>query len=136
MLDNASVPSTDRHFVCNNDQKWALLGSSIVNSIDHNSVKVLVDGSIDSFMGFKFHFLPNDRFTVNAVDAGCYECFAYHRDAVLMTTGKDIDTRITVMPTKNYSVQAWAEMFIGAVRLQGPGVVKVLLDKDPVGSYS
>ena len=136
IFDNASIPATDRHIVCNTDQKWALLGSTKVSSSDYNTVKALTTGELDTYMGFKYHFLPADRFAVNATDTACYDCFAYHKDAVLMTTGKDLTTRVTEMATKNYAVQAFAEMFIGAVRLQGPGVMKVLLAKSPTFSYT
>lgn len=131
LLDNASVPQSDRHIVANVDQKWSLLGTTKVTNADYNTVKALTNGQLNTFMGFTFHWLPAERFTENTVDTGCYECYAYHKDAVLMTTGKDITTRISELPDENYDIQAFAEMLIGSTRLQGPGVVCMLLDKDP-----
>jgi hypothetical protein len=131
VFDNASIPATDRHIVANTDQKWSLLGTTKVTSSDYNTVKALTNGELNTFMGFQFHWLPADRFTLDTTEIDSYLCYAYHRDAVLMTTGKNLVTRVTEMPTKNYSVQAYAEMFIGAVRLQGPGVMQVKLLASP-----
>lgn len=131
LMDDASVTQADRHIVANSDQKWYLLGSTKATSADYNGVRALVHGEMDSYLGFKFHFLPSDRFTVNATDTGCYECVAYQKDAVLLSMGKDISTSVDRVPTKTNSVLAQVEMFIGAVRLQGPGIVRILLKKAP-----
>jgi hypothetical protein len=101
ILDENNVPESDRHIVANSDQKWFLLGS------------------------------PSPRFTVNATDAGCFECYAYHREAVVLGIGYDLTTEVDRLPTKNYSVQVFAEMMIGGTRLQGEGVVQMLLKKVP-----
>jgi hypothetical protein len=135
-MDNASVPQSDRYIVANTDQKWYLIGSTKVTNSDYAAVKALVNGQINTYLGFTFKWLPSDRFAVNTVDTGCYDCFAYQRDAILLTKGKDITTRVSELPDENYDVQAFAEMMIGAVRLQGPGVVKLLLKKDPAMDFA
>jgi hypothetical protein len=127
ILDDASVPSQGRHFVANPYNKWQLLQTTEVKSYDYNTVKALANGEIDTFMNFKFHWLPTERFTVNATDTGTIECYAWHNSAMLLSVGKDIVTNVDRVPHKLNSVLAQAEMFIGAVRLQGPGVIEVLL---------
>lgn len=132
LMDDASVPQGNRHLVANTDQKWYLLGSTKATSADYASVRALTYGEINSYLGFTFHWLPSARFTENATDTGCYECCAYQRDAVLLGVGKDIQTSVDRMPKYGPNAHfAQAEVFAGAVRLQGPGVVRILLKKAP-----
>jgi len=136
LLDNASVPSEGRTLVASMSNKTYLLGSTRVTSADYASVKALSRGEIDSYMGFQFRWLPDARFTNHAVDVSAIECFAYHRDAILLATAKDITTRVTEESTKRFSVQPYAKMRIGAVRLQGPGVVKLVLAPSPTPDFT
>lgn len=136
LMDDASVPEMGRYIVANSRQKWYLLGSTKATSSDYNTIRALVNGEINSYLGFTFIWLPSDRFTENAVDSGCYDCYGFHRDSVILTTGIDLTTEVDRLPTKNYSVQVFAQMMIGATRLQGPGVVKILLDKDPALDFT
>lgn len=127
LMDDASVPQEGRYIVANPYNKWQLLQDAKIGSDEYNKIKALYAGEIPDFMGFQFRFLPTDQFTKNATDAGCIEAYAYQRDAILLSVGKDITTRVSELPDENYDIQAFAEMFIGAVRLQGPGVVPMLL---------
>jgi len=136
IMDDNSVPSEGRVIVANTIQKWALLGSSKVQSIDYNNVKALVQGQVNTFMGFEFVWLPNELFTEDPTDTGCYQCLAFQRDSMLLATGFGLKTRLSEREDLNYDTQVWAEVLNGAVRLQPEGVVPVLLDKDPTPSYS
>ena len=131
IFDDNSVPEMDRHIVCNSNQKWYLLGSTKTTSADYSGVRSLAHGEINTWMGFTFHWLPSARFAVNTTDTGCYNCYAYHRSAVMLGVGFDLNTEVDRLPTNNYSVQVFAEMMMGSTRLQGLGVVGILLKKDP-----
>lgn len=132
IMDNNSVPMTDRHLVANTDQKWYLLSSTKTTSADYNTVKALTNGQIDEFMGFKFHWLPADRFTADSTDTGCYQCAAYHKASVMMSTGIELKTRLAEESGKNFAVRVWARYMCGSTRLQGKGVVPFLVKKAPV----
>ena len=136
MMDQASIPKTDRHWALPVDNLWVLLGLAKVTSIDYNTQKVLTTGTLDNFMGFKFHFLPLDRFETDVTETDCTRAYAWHRDAVLMTTGKDLVTKVDTMPDYNYSTQIFAEMYLGALRMQGPGVIQVKLLTAPTLTYT
>lgn len=127
LMDDASVPQEGRYLVTNPYNKWQLLQDTKVGSSDYNKVKALVNGEIMDFMGFQFIFMPTERFTVNATDTGCIECYAWQRDAMLLAMAKDVTTKVDPLPDENYDIQAWAETFYGATRLQGPGVIEILL---------
>lgn len=140
LLDDASVPETDRHIVANTNQKWYLLGSTKATSADYNGVRALVHGEINTYLGFMFHWLPSARFTENATDTGCYECYAFHKSAIVYASGVgpgvSQETQITKRADKRYSTYIYAKRFGGAVRVQGPGVIEILLDKDPSIDFS
>ena len=56
ILDLGSVdPSIPRHIALGPDQIEALLNTTSVTSSDFNTVKALVQGEINTFMGFQFH---------------------------------------------------------------------------------
>lgn len=130
LFDDASVPQEGRYIVANPYNKWQLLQDAKVGSSDYNAIKALYAGDISTFMGFNFIFLPTERFTVNGTDTGCIECYAWQRDAVLLSMAKEVTTKVDPLPDENYDIQAFAEAFYGAVRLQGPGVIEILLDKE------
>lgn len=138
VLDDASVPQTGRVLVANTNQKWYLLGSTKATSADFNTVRALTNGELNDYLGFRFVWLPSDRFVLNTVEATgtCVDCWAFQRDSVLATNGKSLDVRVDQLPTHNYNAQIWAEASHGAVRLQGKGIVKVVLLKEPTISFS
>lgn len=129
LLDDASVPQDGRYLVCNPYNKWQLLQDTKIGSADYNKIKALYAGDIADFMGFQFIWMPSERFTVNSAETDCIECYAWQRDAVLLAMAKDVTTKVDPLPDENYDIQAWAETFYGATRLQGPGVVEILLKK-------
>jgi hypothetical protein len=133
LFDNASVPATDRVLVTNADQKQMLLAHSRVASIDYNTVKVLPEGEIGRWLGWTLVFLPTSRFaksTINTTNA-CIDCLAFQKEALLRTNGIGLNTRITEESQFNYNVQLWAETMKGGLRLQGPGVAKIVLLAHP-----
>jgi len=136
LLDEANVPADGRTLVANVTNQTYLLGSAKVTSGDYATIKALTRGEIDTYMGFTFKWLPTDRFQYHAVDVSGIECFAYHRDAVLLAKAKDIETKVDTLATKRYSVQPYAKMRVGATRLQGPGVVKFILAPSPTPDFT
>lgn len=134
-------PSLPLYFALPAMQLMALLNDSTITSADYNSVKALVQGQLDSFMGFKFiqTQLTTDRsgalaFSVTdgsvgagAGDADGYDqCVAWAQDGIKLGIGQDIITKISERDDLNYAVQVYAEMDIGATRMEEVKVVEVL----------
>jgi hypothetical protein len=138
LMDDKSVPKNDRYIVANTDQKWYLLGSTKAGSYDYNNVKALVNGEMNTYLGFNFKWLPSDRFATNSVYTTypAYNCVAYQKSAMLLGINKDVTTTVDTIPQKTNSVLAQAETFVGAVRLQGPGVVLIPLLKSPAVDFT
>jgi len=58
-LDKLGIPPSNRHFVAPAALQENLLLTNQVTSSDYASVKALVYGEINQFLGFKFHWIPN-----------------------------------------------------------------------------
>ena len=122
LLDKADVdPSIPRHIIVGPEQLGNLLGDPEVTSSDFNTVKALVRGELDSYLGFKFtvsNRLPktgNDR-----------TCIAYAQDGLLLGIGKDISARIDERADKSYATQVYYCQTIGATRMEQAKVVPII----------
>ena len=81
ILDAGDVdPSIKRHIIVSPQEIADLLNSTTVTSSDFNTVKALVHGEIDSFMGFKFHV--SNRLVDNG--ASNTQCIAFAEDGILL----------------------------------------------------
>lgn len=109
-----------RVIACSARQITNLLNTTEIKSVDYNNVKALAQGQIDTFMGFKF------KRTERLAKSGTTRfCTAWIKGCVGLGIGKDIVSNIDVLPGKNYSVQVYARMSIGATRLEDEGVVEI-----------
>lgn len=97
-----------------------LLGTTQVTSSDYNTVKALVEGKIDTFLGFKFV-----RYQRLATSSTTKYAVAFGRNSVCLGVGKDRVTSIDTLPGKNMSVQVYDRMSLGAVRVEDEGVVEI-----------
>ena len=122
ILDASDVdPDLPRHIVMKSNQFYDLLGDTVIQSSDYNTVKALVAGEIDTFMGFKFH--RSERLAVDG--SGDTLCLAWIPEGIGMSMGMDVKTEITERPDKNYSTQVYAQMCLGAVRIEDEKVVEI-----------
>lgn len=93
-----------------------LLSTTQITSADYNSVKALVQGAIDTYMGFKF---------VISTKVTALKAYVYTKNAVVLAVGSEPVVRISERPDKNYSTQVFVEMDIGATRVEDEGVVEI-----------
>ena len=122
-LDAGDVdPSIKRHIIVSPTEIQDLLNNTTVTSSDFNTVKALVQGEIDSFMGFKFHV--SNRLTDNG--AGNTQCIAFAEDGLLLGIGKDVTARIDERSDKSYATQVYYCQTIGATRMEEAKVISVL----------
>ena len=97
-----------------------LLGTTEVTSSDYNTVRALVQGEIDTFLGFKFvhtELLPKTGTSRSVL--------AWAKSGVCLGLSKDIESKIAQRPDKNYAWQVYACMSLGAVRLEEVKVVEI-----------
>jgi hypothetical protein len=123
ILDAGDVdPSIKRHIIVSPQEIADLLNSTTVTSSDFNTVKALVHGEINSFMGFKFHV--SNRLVDNG--ASNTQCIAFAEDGILLGIGKDVTARIDERADKSYATQVYYCQTIGATRMEEAKVVSVL----------
>ncbi len=115
------------HIAVSSKQLQDLLGTTSVTSSDYNSVKALVKGEVNNFMGFEFH--RTQRLAVDANDIRT--CLAWAQDGILLGVGADIHTKISERSDKNYLVQVWCGMSIGGTRMEEKKVVEIGCDETP-----
>ena len=121
MMSDEVDPEDDKFFVLDSNSLGALLNETEIQSADFNTVKALVQGQIDTFMGFKF--IHSERLLSNS--EGFKNCLAYVRPAVRLGMGEDIKVRIAERPDKAFATQVYASLTAGAVRVEEAGVVIV-----------
>lgn len=126
MLDAVGVPAGDRTFVGGAAHKEQLLGTTEATSADYNTVRALVSGDIDTFVGFRFKWLPDGIVAKNGTVA---TCFAYHKTGICFGMLEELFLRIDEREDKSYSKQVYYEISCGAGRLEEAKVIKVLADE-------
>jgi len=117
---NDTDPDEMRYMVLGSKQVSNLLNTTEVKSADYNSIKALVQGDIDTFMGFKF--LRSERL---ALASTTRTCFAFTKSAMGLGIGSDVKTQIDVRPDKSYAHQVYLSFVAGATRIQDECVVQV-----------
>lgn len=121
ILDASDVdPDETKYLVCSAKEITSLLGDDKVTSADFNSVKALVAGQVDTFMGF--NFIRTERI---AASGGDNLALAFTQSAIGLALGRDIQTRISERDDKNYATQVFLSMTIGATRVEDEKVVEI-----------
>ncbi len=121
ILDSNSVdPSIPRTIVVAPVAISDLLGVTQATSSDYASVKALVQGEIDTFMGFKFVLSNRLSKTGNM-----RKLLVYAQDGMLLALGQDIVTRIDERSDKGYATQVYCSQSIGATRMEEEKCVSI-----------
>ena len=132
ILDGNNVDPEDRYFVTSSQQMSNMLNLEKVTSTNYTSVKALVEGSLDTYLGFKFIRIDGERGVGDPLlpkSNNDRSCFAFQKNAITLAVGKDLSTKITEMPNYNYATQVYNSARIGAVRIEDEGVVKVTCEE-------
>lgn len=106
------------------NQIQSLLTTTQVTSQDYNTVKALVKGEINEFMGFSFK-----RLQLLTKTGNIRYCLAYPRSAIQVGVGMDVVVDVGPRRDKRNSIQAYACMTMGATRTWEEKVVRVACDE-------
>lgn len=135
-------------FAMSAQQSDDLLGNTEITSSDFNTVKALVQGEVNTFLGLEFvetELLPfnEDAFRHEAdgsiVDAGgtqiaagaARRCFAMTANrAVILSRGMEVTSRITEESKFHFAHQVYSCLTVGGVRMEEEQVVEVLCKED------
>lgn len=147
VFDTAEVDSGQRYLVCRSADLINLLSDNTVTSSDYNTVKALVNGEVDTFMGFKFihsELLPlaslYDANTFKwdsatglyssggtAVAATDKTCLAFVSDGIILGKNEGMVARIEERADKSYSNQVYVSMDFGGVRMEEAKVLQIVV---------
>jgi|AntRauTorcE11897_2_1112592.scaffolds.fasta_scaffold02434_6 hypothetical protein len=135
-----------RYFGWSGRVKQQMLNDTKATSADFASVKALVDGRIDEFMGFKF--IRSERLPItdavtnyasntgqvasggaNSLAAGARRCFAWVEDGMISSIGEELFVDVGIRRDKRLSKQVYLCQSVGAVRLDEDKVVEILVDE-------
>lgn len=122
LLDANSVdPSIKRFIVVSPEQIEDLLNSTTVTSSDFNTVKALVQGDINTFVGFEF--IVSNRLKVDGSSNRL--CYAFAQDGMKLAIGKDVMARIEERADKSFSTQIYYCATFGSTRMEEDKVVEI-----------
>jgi len=123
------------YFLCTVEQITDLLQDPMITSIDYNTVRALVSGDINTFMGFTFiltDLLPARIGLADAALGGLNplyvfrDCYAFAESAITFGRVKGaFITKIDELPLNHYAYSIYVSDSVGAARMEDKGVVCV-----------
>jgi hypothetical protein len=130
LFDVNNVPEEDPKFVAvSAKQLQDLLNQDKVSSADYNTVRALVAGEINTFLGFTFIRVDRSFFEY-VVGTDVRTICAWAKSGIkLSDSGKQ--SFMDVLPTRSHSIQIRTVASIGATRTEEPKVVRIYCDESP-----
>lgn len=111
--------------VVNASALQALLNTTQATSADYNTVKTLVKGEIDSFLGMKF--VRTERITNSGgATSAPAQVLVFTKSAVGLAIGRDVNVRVAERPDMGFMTYVYGSMDMGAVRIEEEKVVDIL----------
>jgi len=103
-------------------QMTNMLATTEITSSDYNTVKALVNGQVNSFLGF--NFITSERLGVD--NSNNRRVIAFARSGMHLGMWNDITTKISERADKSYSNQVYVKGTFGATRVEEGKVVEIL----------
>ena len=123
ILDANEVDPTERRYIAvTAKQVNDLLRTTEVTSADFNTVRALVQGELNSFMGFEF--VRTELVRTNASSHRRAVCWA--QSGLLLAVGADITVDIGPRRDKRNSTQVYVSASFGATRMEEEKVVELI----------
>ena len=122
-MNQNNVPSEGRNLLMHASQLDALLGETEITSQDFASVKALVQGEINTFMGFNI-LTVGDRDEGGLPKPSTRTCFAWHKDAMGYAESMAQKTEVNYVAEKT-SFLVSSMFSAGSVTIDAEGLVQV-----------
>lgn len=103
----------------------ALLNTTQATSADYNTIRALVKGEIDSFLGFKFVRTERIAGTADGTDTAPKLCLALVKSGVGLAIGRDVNVRIAERADMSFTTYVYGSMDLGATRVEEEKVVEI-----------
>lgn len=120
---------------------WALMRDSVsgppggstypipnpVVSGDYNAVRALINGELQSFLGFRF--IKSNLLPIQSGTTTVRSCIAWEKQGIVLASAQEINVDVGPRRDKRNAVQIYVSGSFGAVRLWEEKVVKVNCDE-------
>ncbi len=106
---------------CSSSQIAALLREPEVGSFDYNTARALVEGKVDTFLGFRI--IRTEQLPINA---GVRTCLAWVKSKAQFGLWEDFKVKLSVRDDLDEALQIRAKFACGATRLQEEAFVQIL----------
>jgi hypothetical protein len=127
-LDAKNVPFDDRHIVIHANSLSGLLADERAISGDFASIKALVSGEINTFLGFNFYILGDRDEGGLPLSSSDRTIYAFHRSACGMAINMNQKTEVNYVPEKT-SFLVNSMFSAGAVAIDDEGIVKITCEE-------
>jgi hypothetical protein len=117
-------PDIAKYWAVNPKSTSDMLDLTEIGSADYNTVKALVEGSVERFAGFNWFW--SNRITKDAATETGYRSIAWAQDGILFASAEGVMTRISEREDLSYAIQVYSRMSNGAVRMEGAKVHECL----------
>ena len=124
LLDKKNVPQEDRALVIHADGLANLLSETSVTSSDFVNVKALVNGQVDTFLGFKVVSLGDRDEGGLTLTGSARQCFAFHKASIGLAENMTARTEINYIPEKT-SHLVNAMFSAGSTHIDAEGIVEI-----------
>lgn len=127
-LNEIEADMSERHIALQPSALDSLLSTTQVGSIDFNSIKPLVNGEVDTFMGFKFHMIGIRAEGGLPGVTTAEQAFLWHKGAIGLAINIDLQTTIDWVAQKT-SWLANGVFKAGSIAREPQGIVRILYDE-------
>lgn len=134
-MNRRGVMGRGRHTAITADGLENLLAATNAVSADFNMVKALVNGDINTFMGFMFHMIDERDEGGLLGAAATRESIAYHEMSTGLAIGIDMETTVDWVPQKGSWLSSGFLKANAVVRDAG-GVVSYICDESGTNDHA
>jgi len=128
LMDAAEISETGRYFgYAAKELNNLITNVDQVNSVLYNDVRALRDGRIQDFMGFTF--VRSQLVPFSSGSTTIRNCMAWQRDCLLYGFGRDVMTKMDILPMQSQAIQVYTCLLMDATRTNEQGVVQVNCDE-------
>lgn len=124
LLDDQGVPPGDRHYVHSAHGLESMLGTTEATNTDYAAVKALVNGELDTWVGFQWHVIETRTEGGLPLSGSNRTSYAYHMMSMGFAISLDFRTEVNYIPVKT----SWLANGIfkaGAVAVDALGIVEL-----------
>lgn len=128
LLDNNDIDEMGRCFsYAAKELNNLITNVDQVNNVLYNDVRALRDGRIQDFMGFRF--IRTQLVPFVSGSSTIRSCVAWQKDVLWYGIGRDVMTKIDILPMQSQAWQVYTCLLMDATRVTEQGVVQVNTDE-------